>query len=303
MLEELQTQKTSLQSRKVLLSRGSTRGGTAGDHLGDLQRQRDKLLLVYTENYPEVMMIDAEIEQIKEAMKKARSEPAAAVEDGSVEGTLLNIELQAVQNREENLRQMLQEKKAVLAELPEQRKIYNGIVRDRDTYKNTYDQLVLRYGRSELSKQMEIQDKVDTFRIVDAAVVSDRPVRPNRVVAILLSLATGLGIGFGILYLLNYLDNSVQSIDSIQEIGIPVLALIPQFVTTEEKVRQRQHLMSLCIFVAVYLLGYSMVLGYEVLQMIDIPVVDRFLRTLPFGQQVADLGGVFHHIIQSGRVS
>lgn len=55
--------------------------------------------------------------------------------------------------------------------------------------------------------------------------------------------------------------------------------------------------MSLSVFIAVYLLGYSVVLGYEVLQMIDLPVVDRFLNSLPFGAQVANLGGIIRHTI------
>ncbi|MFA5515331.1 MAG: XrtA system polysaccharide chain length determinant [Desulfuromonadales bacterium] len=302
MLDQLQTQKTTLQARKALLNRGSISGGTASEHLGALQRQRDQLLLVYTDNYPEVILINAEIQQVKEAMKNHKPDAEPIVEDGSVEGTLLNIELDAVLNKEENLQRTLLEKKAILADLPERRNVYNSLLRDRETYQHTYDQLVLRYGKSELSKQMEIQDKVDTFRIVDPAVLPDRPVSPNRVSAILLSLFAGLVAGLGILYALNYFDDSVKSIDSVQEIGIPLLALIPQFVTTEEKVRQRQQAMSLSIFVGVYLLSYSMVLGYEVLQMIDIPIFDRFLESLPFGRQVADLGEMFRHTML-GRVS
>jgi polysaccharide chain length determinant protein (PEP-CTERM system associated) len=296
-LEEMQMQKASLQARRAMVNRGSVSGGTSGDHLGELQRRRDQLLLTYTENYPEVVLINAEIEQVKQAMKNKRPAPPAEIADISMEGTILGIEASALQSREANLHKMIEEKKVALAELPERRKVYDRLVRDRDTYKSTYDQLVLRYGKSELSKQMEIQDKVDTFRIVDPAILPERPVSPNRVIAILLSLAAGIGAGFAILYALNYFDDSVKTIDSVEEIGIPVLALVPLFITTEERVRQRQQAMSLSVFIAVYLLGFSVVLGYEVLQMIDLPVVERFLNSLPFGAQVANLGGIIRHTI------
>ncbi len=299
MLNELETQKTALQAKKSLLNRGSTQGGTSAEHLADLQRRRDQLLLVYTDNYPEVILINAEIEQIRQAIKasgKGEKAPRIA-EDASMEGTLLNIELNALVRKEETLKKSLEEKKAILATLPEKHKIYNELLRDRDTYKNTYDQLVLRYGKSELSKQMEIQDKVDAFRIVDAAILPERPVSPNRVAILLMSLLAALGAGFGVIYALHYFDSSVKSIDTVQELGLPVLALIPQFTTTEDQLRQRQQAVTLTVCVAVYLLGYFLVLGYEFLQMVDAPLMDKLLRSMHFRQQVADLGGLFRNIL------
>ena len=43
-----------------------------------------------------------------------------------------------------------------------------------------YNQLVARYGQSEISKQMELKDKSTSFRIIEAAVTPEFPASPNR---------------------------------------------------------------------------------------------------------------------------
>ncbi|MBE0596506.1 MAG: hypothetical protein IH614_04490 [Desulfuromonadales bacterium] len=296
-LDELQLQKEQLLARRSQLNRAGVAGGTSGDHLNQLQRKRDQLLLFYTENYPEVRLVNAEIEQIKKEMNSYRppKEPTAAV-DASGDGALLTIQLSAVGAREGKLQKSVEERKAILASLPEKRKIYNELVRDRDTYKYTYEQLVLRHGKSELSKQMEIQDKAGTFRIVDPAILATKPVSPNRVPIILLSLAAGVAVGFVAIFALDYLDSSVRSIEAVQELGLPLLALIPQFTTTEEAERQRRQGMALTAFVVVYLLGVFAVLTFEVLQILDVPGIDSFLQSLR-GQQTASLGDIIRNLV------
>lgn len=292
-LDELEVQKDQLLARKTLLNRGGVQGGTSGEHLAELQRRRDQLLLFYTENYPEVRLVSAEIDQIKKELtrKPAATRETEVAADASMEGTLLSIQLSAIGARTDKLHKAIEERKAILASLPEKRKVYNELVRDRDTYQYTYEQLVQRHGKSELSKQMEIQDKAGTFRIVDPAIVANKPISPNRVPIILLSLAAGVAVGFGVILALDYFDPSVRSIDAVQELGLPVLALIPQFTTTEELERQRKQGLVLTAFVAVYLLGVCLVLTYEVLQMFDVPGVDNLLQSLHL-RQTAGLGDI-----------
>ena len=67
--------------------------------------------------------------------------------------------------------------------------------------------------------------------IVDAAEESTRPVSPNLILNVLLSIFIGLGSGVGLAYFIEYLDTSIKTADDIERwIDLPVLGLIPQKV-------------------------------------------------------------------------
>ncbi len=280
-LEEVLIRKDELMARRQILNRGSIPGGSAVEYLAALQRRRDQLMLTYTEHFPEVKLVDAEIAQIRQAMREGSLEETTPIEDGSLESSLIAVELRAVTQREEQLRGSLEEKKAILLALPEKRRILNNLERDRNTYYEAYQQLVARYGRSEVSKQIDLQDKADTFRIVDAAMLPTAPVDPKRVPLILLSLAAGLGVAYGLVFARDYLDNSLRGVDEIQTLGLPVLAILPRFSTAEERMRERKKNVALAAFAGVYLLG---VLGLLVFEVVGVPETETTaaLVVLPF---------------------
>lgn len=67
--------------------------------------------------------------------------------------------------------------------------------------------------------------------IVDAAEESSRPISPNLIMNVLLSLFVGLGSGVGLAYFIEYLDTSIKTADDVERwIELPVLGLIPQKV-------------------------------------------------------------------------
>jgi capsular exopolysaccharide synthesis family protein len=67
--------------------------------------------------------------------------------------------------------------------------------------------------------------------IVDSAEESSRPVSPNLILNVLMSIFIGLGSGVGLAYFIEYLDTSIKTADDVERwIELPVLGLIPQNV-------------------------------------------------------------------------
>jgi len=67
--------------------------------------------------------------------------------------------------------------------------------------------------------------------IIDSAEESTRPVSPNLILNVLLSIFVGLGSGIGLAYFIEYLDTSIKTADDVERwIDLPVLGLIPQKV-------------------------------------------------------------------------
>ncbi len=270
-LEDMQIRGNELAARKALLQRGSVGGAAAGDDAGlaALKRRREQLLLFYTENYPEVRLVDAEIERAREQLKAGGGENLFVTsEERALEIGMLEIELAGLTEKQRQMQRTLEERRSLQAMIPEKVKQLRELERERNTFTNTYEQLVTRYGSSEVSKQMEIQDKADTFRVVDPAILPKVPIGPNRVQMILLSLAAGISAGFGLLLAIDYFDTRVKDLDSVQDLGVPVLAVIPQFTTREERLRQRKANLALTALVSVYLLGVLLLLVLETIGLV-----------------------------------
>ncbi len=67
--------------------------------------------------------------------------------------------------------------------------------------------------------------------IVDSAEESSRPVSPNLILNVLMSIFIGLGSGVGLAYFIEYLDTSIKTADDVERwIELPVLGLVPQKV-------------------------------------------------------------------------
>lgn len=72
--------------------------------------------------------------------------------------------------------------------------------------------------------------KVDSVSIVDEAVAPANPVKPNKMLNILIALLVGLMAAGGLAFLLEYLDNTIKTSEEAENIlGIPVLGLIPLY--------------------------------------------------------------------------
>jgi polysaccharide chain length determinant protein (PEP-CTERM system associated) len=180
------------------------------------------LSLVYTDNYPEVIEVKSEIETAKEQMKTGRGGGELPLEDEKI-----RMEMKTLNATEQNLRRTIASKRAVLRSIPAVKASLEELEREKESQKDLYGQLLARYGQSEVSKQMEVQDKATNFRIVDPAVLPVKPFSPNRVIMILLGILAGLVGGIAILVIIDYLDSSVRDIDTLKSLGVPVLAIVP----------------------------------------------------------------------------
>jgi len=88
----------------------------------------------------------------------------------------------------------------------------------------------------EFSKAVIEIKKVDSVSIVDTAVTPDNPVKPNKKLNVLIAFVVGLMASVGLVFLLEYMDNTIKSTSDIEKLlGIPVLGVIPNY----EMLKQR----------------------------------------------------------------
>jgi len=220
-----------------------------GGRLASMEGQLSNLLLKYTDNYPEVIRLKSEIEALKIRLTQPEStsdkpertrltslNPLHQELQGRV--FELDAELSSLRAQKINLQKTIAKRETELRDVPEARKELGILIQERDSVRNIYDELLGRLSQSEVSKQMEIGNKASTFRIVDAAVLPEVPVSPNMIKMFLLALVGGIGCGVGVVFLLVNMDNKVRDVAVFDELGLDVLATIPNIADPHQLKRR-----------------------------------------------------------------
>lgn len=207
--------------------------------LDELQKKQHELSLIYTDNHPEVIETKNEIASIREQMKSggSRSEQGAAP---SLEVEKIALELNSLRDNANIQRRFIATKQAQLRSIPAVRSGLDELERDKNSQKLLYEQLVTRYGQSEVSKHIDVQGKATDFRIVDPAILPIRPIAPVRVKIILFGIAGGVLASFCLLVLMDTLDRSVRNVESLRSLGVQVLAVVPTIENPAELLALRK---------------------------------------------------------------
>ena len=278
------------------------------------EAQLKQLLVRYTENHPTIVVLKADIEELKKraaeeesALALTEEESALTLTEGEiienplsgsgienmgngnelsmpnpvyqqVEQEILSVgaEIATLKAKKRSLQRLIKKREDSLREIPESRKELGVLIQERNSAKQTYQELLKRMSQSEVSKQMEIGNKAATFRIVDPALFPETPVSPNMVNMILLAIVAGLGCGFGIVFLLDIIDSSTKNPSQLEALGVKVLVCIPNIddgITADQIYKKDKLVYS---FTALYYAAFIVLLACEALNL----EVMKHLKTL-----------------------
>jgi len=271
---QTQQQLADLAQRRSQLEvqRAQLRSNTpARARLNALQRRLGELRVEYTENYPEIIRVKADIAT---AQRELAGNAGSAGVMEPAELARVEAELSGIRMSEANQRAILAQARSLMNANPSARTSVEKLEQERNAYRDSYEQLVARHRQAEFSTQMEVQDKSTTFRIVEPAVMPGYPISPNRMMIILMGIVAGLAAGFGVLMAIDYFDKTVKTVDVLKQMGIKVLAIIPKICDPKEAEAERLKDRRLYLFAGSYFCLIIALLGLEVL---GLSPVDRII--------------------------
>lgn len=201
------------------------------------QKELDALLLRYTDQHPDVLVLRETIAQLQARKKLEQTEAKTDRERGlalnpiyqalkielskaEVELTALRTQLADHERKTQRLRRMVDTSTEVEAQLAR-------LNRDYTVIKGQYDSLVKRRESARLSQQAEEKSDDIKFRVVDPPVLPRKPASPNRLLYLSMVLLGGLGAGIGLTFLLNEFRPVFLNSRALREAtGIPVLGSV-----------------------------------------------------------------------------
>lgn len=183
--------------------------------VADHERKVSELSNRYGVQHPKLLEAQAELRQSKDNLRSKVAEAVSALER----------EYEVARANESVVAGAVAEAKQAIQGSNRKEFELTGLERDVKTNRELYDMFMGQLkGTAAVSDMQTV-----VARVVDAAIASDYPVRPNKRVivgaAFLLSLIAGIAIAF----LLERLDTSVRSAeDAERKLGLPMLAAAPK---------------------------------------------------------------------------
>ena len=231
--------------------------------LETLQTKLQELKTRYTDQFPEVEQVKAQIAESEKArdqlianLKKApegkeqsASSQAQASEEPAQNGPLLQLQSQLesdqleISNRQkaiDNLKTRVNEYQARLSGEPAVSQQLADLTRGYEQSQQNYNELLKKESDSQMATSMEQMQEGERFMMIDPPSLPLRPDFPNRLKMCEAGLGAGLALGLLVVALLEFLDDRMYSDREIEKlISAQVICEIPDILDPSDTRRKK----------------------------------------------------------------
>lgn len=168
-----------------------------------------------------------ELEKMRIELKQKQAEYSAKYTPDHPLMTEINAQLAAIDKKSIELNQAIKR-------LPETQRLYLQLYRDVKVNTELYTSLLNSYQQLKIVKAGEIGN----VRIIDTAVEPVKPIKPKKLIVLLLAIFVGGFIGVIIALLRNMLSSGIKDSSRIEnELDLPVYATVPRSPIQESRVQ------------------------------------------------------------------
>lgn len=229
-LSELQTQRNEIEMQESVLanllayinSNRDSNGIDAGsmsavsapilsliEKIQAADNARTSMVIDYTDNHPSVIKITEQISKLKSNLK------------GTIESSLRGI-----RQRKMTLDQIIAQNNADLEAIPAQEKQLSQLSNSFTVNQKVYEYLLQKRAETAIVES----SSVSTVRVIDEALVGADPIKPKRLLIVLVGMILGFIIGIAQAFLRNYLANTIQTINDLEKnTFLPLYSVLPLF--------------------------------------------------------------------------
>ena len=184
--------------------------------ISELEGEKAKLLKVYKERHPEILKVDAHIQQANQRLDAEMQNMLRAVQ----------TEYKVARAREETLLLNVNRLRAEGQELNMKEIELLNLQRESDSNQQLYEAVLKRFKETGVAGGLE----TNNVRVVEEALAPAAPVKPRRMWNLALSVAAGLFLGVVVAFAVDYFDTTVKTPDDVERyLGLPVIGIVPLF--------------------------------------------------------------------------
>lgn len=184
--------------------------------LSDLELQRIELLQKRTENHPDVIAIDDQIENAKSKL--------ASFNENTI--TAYKIIISTLEKKLLKINDLMSKYEVKLRGLPSQENTMAQLMRERGTYEKIFTILLDQREAMRVAELSKMQD----ITIVDDAKVPENPAWPKKTLILLVSLISGSFFGILVIFSVELYRTRFVNLDELEsEFQVSILSIIPKY--------------------------------------------------------------------------
>lgn len=181
-----------------------------------LKEKRNALLIAYTAEWPEVKQVEAQLKPREEELARATTETIKAVKS----------RYESARDTEQDIKRSYMQQRGTTTQQTHDQIEMLSITQGLDTNKQYLNTLLQR--QRELEATQGSTEKVSDISVATFSRLPKQPIGPPRLRNIIIALMLSLVVGIGLAFLLDFLDDTVNSMEDVDRyIHLPALALIP----------------------------------------------------------------------------
>jgi polysaccharide biosynthesis transport protein len=182
--------------------------------LADLQSQKAELSVRYGDENPKVKEVNEKLEVIQ----KQLDDSLRSLEEK------LKTEYERALRDEQNFKALLAGAKNEATTQNQAEIQYTLLKQEVEVNKQLYQDFLNKTSQAEAQKV----EQQNNLRIIEAAEVPGAPISPRRGFSIFAALLLSTGIGVGLAFFLDYLDNTIKTVEDVSRYAqLPALSVIP----------------------------------------------------------------------------
>lgn len=171
----------------------------------------------YKPDYPEMTKLKARLDATKSALEDEINKAVDSAE----------AEYRTALQKENRLSGLLETQRADVARMNNNAIFYRTLRTEVENLRTLLSTLVTKQNEIQVSSQMGGL-RTSNIKVVDRALVPNRPFTPNVRRNLMMALLLGVFAGLGLVFLVEYLDNTVKGPEDIEKLtGLPSLGIIP----------------------------------------------------------------------------
>lgn len=225
-VDEIITSSTVIQENPMIRNYQS--------RLAELEISLSGVKELYTERHPSVISLQAEINETKDKLAKEveRVIGSETLTLNPIHSELykqlvgLQVELVALEATEQAMIELQEQSDVSYLLIPKKELELVRLIRDVKLTEEIYIMLMTRNEEIRINEAMHSGN----LQIVDQAFMPGQPIKPRKTLNLAIAGVLGLFLGFGLAFLLDYIDNTIKTKEEIERLlDLPVLGQIPEF--------------------------------------------------------------------------
>jgi capsular exopolysaccharide synthesis family protein len=169
----------------------------------------------YKSKHPKYVQAQKKVADLRFSFQRTIVEAAGAV----------SVSLKGARESEEKAAALLAEQEASRLQFSKVKLPYEALVKDMEADRDLYTSVQRRLKETEVTKSLD----QESIRIVQPALVPDKPSKPRKALVLVGSVLVGLMLAAGFIFAQSLADDSIKTVDQAEEyLGQTVIGSIPK---------------------------------------------------------------------------